>query len=345
VSGSKGKDYLDPFAGKRAAGAAITVVAAPGKPQWKYGNIAGLEVRRTWEEQLQLHPVLLMEPGEGPRVRKEYPIHLKNLIPVRRRNYKMSLAERNFAMEEIARWKLRGIVEPTESEYLSPMVVASKKADPPYRLCIDYRALNERVLGDAYPLPIMEDLFQEACKGRIFTKIDLRSGFHQVGVAPESRHCLAFSSGEELLTFKVLPFGLKVSPAYFCRALNEVLQPCCKFARTYMDDILIVSQNPQEHARHIKAVLQLLGRANFRIAPNKCEVGFAQIKYLGHMLSFGTIAEDPDKVKAIATYELPRTVKSLRRFTAMCAYHRRFVPSFAAKAGPLYDMIREQRAS
>jgi hypothetical protein len=112
-----------------------------------------------------------------------------------------------------------------------------------------------------------------------------------------------------------------------------------------MDDILISSRTQREHVQHIERVLQLLGEAHFRIAPNKCEVGCSTIKYLGHVLSCGTIAEDPEKVTAITEYEVPRTVKSLRRFTAMCAYHRRFVPSFAAKAGPLYDVMREKKGT
>jgi len=336
---------MDTSVGKSSGGAAVNTAAAPEPAQWKYGDLAGPTIQRAWAELLQQYPVLLMEPGIGPRVNKEYPIHVKDYTPVRKRNYPMSLAERAFAMEEIARWKKRGIVAPIESEYLSPLVVAAKKADPPFRLCIDFRGLNERIQGDSYPLPVMEDLFQKACTSKVFTKIDLRSGFHQVGVAKGSRHLLAFSSGEELLGFNVLPFGLKVSPAYFCRALNDTLRPCTAFAMIYMDDILIGSKDQKEHEEHLRAVLATLGKANFRIAPTKCEIGFSKIKYLGHVLSYGKIEEDPDKIAAIVKYTTPKTVKSLRRFVAMCAYHRRFVPAFAAKAGPLYEVMKRQKGT
>jgi len=205
-------------------------------------------------------------------------------------------------------------------------------------MCVDYRLVNERIYGDQYPLPLINELFNKARRGLIFSKIDLASGFYQIPVKKECRGILAFSDGSELYTFTVLPFGLKISPAAFCRILNAALRPCWAFTATFMDDILVFSDSVDEHAQHLLQVLRCLGATNFKIALKKTTLGAHSVQYLGHILSKNELRTDPAKVAAILQWPLPSTVRQLRRFLGTVHYYRGFIPECARLAAPLYDL-------
>jgi len=207
-------------------------------------------------------------PGEGAPLKEEVRIYLRDPRPVKLRNFRTSAEESNFIKGHVAELRAKGILEVSRSEYSSPILLVPKK-DGGRRMCVDYRLVNERIYGDQSPLLLINELFNKARRGLIFSKIDLASGFYQIPVKKECRGILAFSDGSELYTFTVLPFGLKISPAAFCRILNAALRPCWAFTATFMDDILVFSDSVDEHAQHLLQVLRCLGATNFKIALKK----------------------------------------------------------------------------
>ena len=202
-------------------------------------------------------------------------------------------------------------------------------------MVVDYRRLNKRVEADSYPLTHIEDLLNKTAKAKIFSKVDLVSGFHQIPVSPASQKFLAFTAVDDSYTYQFIPFGLNIAPALFTRVLNKALVGCNDYCAIYVDDILVFSQDIKEHSRHLKAVFMALGMANFRVSMKKSTIGVDTVHYLGHILHAGRVEQDPSKITAVKEFLYPSTVKAIRRFLGMCGYYRRFIYNFSLIAAPL----------
>ncbi|PIL31638.1 transcription factor [Ganoderma sinense ZZ0214-1] len=233
-----------------------------------------------------------------------------------------------------------GLIEPSTSPWSAPIIFAKKK-DGTNRLCVDYRRLNDVTVKNAYPLPRIDDTYQHFHGAKFFTTLDLKSGYWQIPVHPESREKTAFTTRFGHYQFRVMEFGLCNAPATFQSFMNELLRPfldCCVIV--YLDDIVIFSNDEHNHVLDVLNVLGALNEAGIVLNEKKCVFARSSILYLGHIISNEGIRPDPDKVNAIISWPTPDNITRVRGFLNLAGYYRRFIPAFARLASPLYDLLK-----
>ena len=208
-------------------------------------------------------------------------------------------------------------------------------------MCMDYRALNALTVRNIYPLPRIEECLDQLYGARYFSKLDLLSGFWQIQIKEEDRKKTAFNTRTGKWEFCVMPFGLTNAPATFQKMMNDILRPLIgRCVIVYIDDILIYSRDRTEHLRHIRQVFQLLSDHNLYAKPSKCSFLQEEIEFCGYLVGKGIVRMDPEKVQAIDSWPLLKTVFHVRSFCGLCSYYRRFIRDFAAMAAPMYDLLR-----
>ena len=232
-----------------------------------------------------------------------------------------------------------GAIRKSSSPWASAVVLVRKK-DGSLRFCIDLRHLNSRTIKDAYSLPRIEETLDCLNGAKIFTSLDLKSGYWQVEMEEESKPLTAFTVGP-LGFFKCerMPFGLTNAPATFQRLMESCLRDLhLNWCIIYLDDIIVFSETPQEHIRRLCRVFQKLASAGLKLKPSKCEF-FEKITYLGHVVSEKGIEVDPKKTEAVQKWPIPKTVTDVRSFLGFTNQYRKFIPKYAHVAGPLNELI------
>jgi len=228
----------------------------------------------------------------------------------------------------------------------APLLVPKKDAQGKLtdkRFCIDYRRLNRATVKDRYNLPAMDDCLMLR-SGRVFSKIDLRSAFWQIPIAPGSQAKTGFQVGNKVYVWLKMPFGLTNAPATMQRLIDRCIGDAIgKFAIAYLDDIIVYSDNEAQHLSHIKSIFKRLHAFGLRINPEKCEFFCRQVVFLGHLISHGEIRIDPDKVSGIKGLERPHDVKSLQRVLGIFGYCRKFILNYAALTVPLTDLLKKDQ--
>ncbi|KAJ9561142.1 hypothetical protein OSB04_006302 [Centaurea solstitialis] len=224
-------------------------------------------------------------------------------------------------------------------------VLFVKEKDRSFRMCIDYMELNKITIKNRYPLPRVDDLFDQLQGATYFSKIDLRSGYHQMRVREEDIAKTAFRTRYGHYEFLVMPFGLTNAPAVFMDLMNRVCRPYLdKFVIVFIDDILIYSQSKEDHEHHLRLILELLKAEKLYAKFSKCEFWIREVHFLGHVVNKG-VHVDPAKIKAIKKWEAPKTPTEIRQFLGLAGYYRRFIANSSKIAQPQTTLTQKDKKS
>jgi hypothetical protein len=249
------------------------------------------------------------------------------------------LAELKKQLQELLK---KGLIRPSSSEWGCPALFVKKKKDNSLRMCVDYRPLNVVTVKNKYPLPRIDILFDQLSKAKVFSKIDLRSGYHQIKIRPQDVPKIAFYTRYGLYEYLVMSFGLTNAPAYFMYLMNSVFMPeLDKFVIVFIDDILIYSENEEDHAEHLRIVLTRLRKHQLYAKFSKCEFWLKTVPFIGHVLSESGILVDPSKVQEVMDWKSPTTVHEVRSFLGLAEYYRRFIPDFSKIAKPMTSLLQK----
>jgi hypothetical protein len=202
-------------------------------------------------------------------------------------------------------------------------VLFVEKKDGTQRMCVDYRSLNEVTIKNKYPLPRIEDLFDQMKGASMFSKIDLRLGYHQLKIRESDIPTTAFCTWYGLYEYTMMPFGLTNAPTYFMYLMNKVfMEYLDKFVVVFIDGILIFSKTEEEHEEHLKLVLEKLRSNQLYAKFSKCDFWLTEVAFLGHIIFAGGVSVDPDKVKDVLNWIPPATVSEIQSFLGLAGYYR-----------------------
>ena len=276
-----------------------------------------------------------LPPGLPPKREVDHRIELlPGSQPVYRSIYKMSPGELDEMRKQLDQLLSNGFIRPSTSPFGAPVLFVKKK-DGSLRMCIDYRGLNMLTVKNRYPLPRCDELFDRIRGAKYFSKLDLRSGYHQVRIHPDDIHKTAFRTRYGHFEFLVLPFGLTNAPATFMHMMNSIFRPYLdKFVIVFLDDILIYSRSLAEHRRHVRQALDLLRENRLYANAKKCSFFKESLSFLGHVVSAEGISMEKDKVKAIQDWPPPVNVSGVRSFLGLAGYYRKFVKKFQQDCKP-----------
>jgi hypothetical protein len=209
---------------------------------------------------------------------------------------------------------------------------------------VDYRSLNEVTMKNKHPLPRIDDLFDQLKGACVFSKIDLRSGYHQIKIRASDIPKTAFITRYGLYKYTIMSFGLTNALAYFMYLMNKVfMEYLDKFMVVFIDDILIFSKNEEEHSEHLRLVLQKLRENQLYAKLNKCEFWLKEVSFLGHIISEAGISVDPSKVKDVLSWNTPQNVLDIRSFLGLAGYYRRFIDGFSKISKPMIELLEKSK--
>ena len=233
------------------------------------------------------------------------------------------------------------IVEYSDSVYNNPVFLV-KKPDGSFRFVTDFRELNKKVAQLFFPLPDISDLINSLGGAKYFTIADLKSGYLNVPLTPESRQYTAFSTNQTKLQFKRLPYGMRSSASFFSCILSKILQSGLnKYLLCYVDDVILFSDTFENHISHLQNFFNLIRKGNVKLAFQKCQFAQTEVKYLGFTISNGTIKPSFDKVAALRDYPTPKRAKNVRQFLAAAQFYREFIPNLGEMTVPLTALLKK----
>ncbi|GJR31998.1 putative reverse transcriptase domain-containing protein [Tanacetum coccineum] len=282
-------------------------------------------------------------PGLPPTRQVEFQIDLvPGDAPVARAPYRLAPSEMKELSEQLKELSDKGFIRPSSSPWGAPVLFVKKK-DGSFRMCIDYRELNKLTVKNRYPLPRIDDLFDQLQGSSVYSKIDLRSGYHQLRVREEDIPKTAFRTRYGHYEFQVMPFGLTNAPAVFMDLMNRVCKPYLdKFMIVFIDDILIYSKNKKEHKEHLKQILELLKKEELYAKFSKCEFWIPKVQFLGHVIDSEGIHVDPAKIESIKDWTSPKSPTEIRQFLGLAGYYRRFIEGFSKIVKPMTKLTQKK---
>ena len=282
-------------------------------------------------------------PGLPPDREIEFCIDLlPETAPISIAPYRMAPAEMKELRKQLGELTEKGFIRNSTSPWGAPVLFA-KKHDGSLRLCIDYRQLNRVTVKNKYPLPRIDELFDQLGGSRYYSKIDLRSGYHQLKIREDDIPKIAFRTRYGHYEFLVMPFGLTNAPAAFMDLMNRVFRPYLdQFVIVFIDDILVYSKTWEEHEQHLRIVLQTLREHQLYAKKEKCDFWLTEVKFLGHVISGQGISVDPAKIETVLQWERPKNVAEIRSFLGLAGYYRRFVKDFSSIAAPMTRLTKKE---
>ena len=265
-------------------------------------------------------------PGLTSLVERE--LDTGDCLPITQHPYRPPESLMMGIREELNSLLDQGIIVRSTSPWSSPMIPV-RKPNGRVRICIDYRWLNRHTRQLQYYMPLLDEILDEIGQCSVVSKLDLSKGFYQVPMKLSDREKTAFVCPMGKFEFIRMPFGLTNAPSVFQQLMEQVLYDHRQYSRPYIDDIIVFSEDWQQHLKHMKGVLGALKEAGLTANPAKCEWGGRHMLYLGHIVGSGTLAVPDDRAKAMEEYVLPKTKKGLRSFLGSISYYRRFIPNVA----------------
>nr|GFC37913.1 putative reverse transcriptase domain-containing protein [Tanacetum cinerariifolium] len=292
------------------------------------------------KKQLQDVPVICnfpeVFPDDLPRLPPPRQVEFKiklipGAAPVARAPYRLAPSELKELSNQLKELSEKGFIHPSSSPWGAPVLFVKKK-DESFRMCIDYRELNKLTVKNRYPLPRIDDLFDQLQGSSVYSKIDLRSGYHQLRIREEDIPITVFWTRYGHFQFQVMPFGVTNAPAVFMDLMKRVCKPYLdKFAIVFIDDILIYSRSKEDHEEHLKTILELLKNEKLYAKFSKCDFWLESAHFLGHV------------VEAIRNWSTPTTPTEVRRFLGLSGYYRRFIEGFSLISKPLSKLTQENK--
>jgi len=274
----------------------------------------------------------------------KHQIDTGDAVPVCNRQWRLPQSTRQTIKEQCDSMLHAGVIEPSTSPWLSPVVLVKKKGGT-LRFCVDYRGLNAVTKRDTYPLPHISEMIDELGPMNIFTTLDARAAYWSVELEESDRPKTAFSDGYRLFQFRRLPFGLSTAPTTFQRTMNLVLSSVLgRHTLAYLDDVIVYSQSFSQHLRDLDETLQLLSLAGLKLNLQKCQFAATTIDFLGFTISPEGVSPNHEKVLAISKTPPPRTVREVRRFLGATGFFRKHIPGYATIASPLHLLLKKGQA-
>ncbi|GKC08407.1 putative reverse transcriptase domain-containing protein [Tanacetum coccineum] len=261
-------------------------------------------------------------PGLPPMRQVEFQIDLVlGAAPVARAPYRLAPSELQELSTQLQELSDKGFIRSSSSPWGAPVLFVKKK-DGSFQMCIDYHELKKLTVKNRYPLPRIDDLFDQLQRSRIYSKIDLRSGYHQLRVREEDILKTSFRTRYSHYEFQVMSFGLTNAPTIFIDLINRVCKPYLgKFVIIFIDDILIYSKSEEEHVEHLKLILELLTKEELYAKFSKCEFWLSKVQFLGHVIDSKGIHVDPAKIESIKDWASPKTLTEIRQFLGLTGYY------------------------
>ncbi|GJV93166.1 putative nucleotidyltransferase, ribonuclease H [Tanacetum coccineum] len=281
-------------------------------------------------------------PGLPPTRQVEFQIDLvPSAAPVARAPYRFAPSEMEELSTQLQELSDKGFIRPSSSPWGASVLFVKKKYGS-FQMCIDYRELNKLTVKNRYPLPRIDDLFDQLQGSSVFSKIDLRSGYHQHRVRNKDIPKTAFRTRYGHYEFQVMPFGLTNAPAVFMDLMNRVCRPYLdKFMIVFIDDILIYSKTKEEHDVHLRLILEWLKKEELYAKFLKCDFWLSKVQFLGHVIDSEGIHVDPANIESIKDWESPKTPTEIRQFLGLVGYYRRFIEGFSKIVKPMTKLTQK----
>ncbi|KAL4011098.1 hypothetical protein IC575_028145 [Cucumis melo] len=301
------------------------------------------EVSLSFEPVVREYPDVFSDelPGLSPPREIDFAIELESdTTPISRAPYRMAPAELKELKVQLQELLDKGFIRPSVSPWRAPVLFVKK--DGSMRLCIDYRELNKVTVKNRYPLPMIDDLFDQLQGATVFSKIDLRSSYHQLRIRDDDIPKMAFRSRYRHYKFIVMSFGFINAHAVFMDLMNRVFKDLLdSFVIVFIDDILVYSKTEAEHEEHLHQVLETLQTNKLYAKFSKCEFWLKKVFFLGHVVSSEGVSVDPAKNEAVTNWPRPSTISEICSFLGLAGYYRRFMEDFSCIASPLTQLTRK----
>jgi hypothetical protein len=281
-----------------------------------------------------------LPPGMPPKRNVVHPIPLEpGTKPVYRPMYRLSPEEKEECEKQVKDLLEKGLVQPSNSPWGAPILFVPKP-NGKLRMCCDFCMLNRATIKNKFPMPQIDDLLDVLHGKRVFSSLDLQSGYWQIALSPEDMKKSAFNTHFGHFEFKVMTFGLANAPATFQSLMNDIFADCRDFVVVYLDDILVFSDSPEQHLQHLKRVLDRLREHKLYAQLPKCDFGLSELKFLGHIVGEFGIKPDPAKVSVVVDWPEPTNAAELRSFLGLAQYFQKFIQGYAQIVCKLYDLLK-----
>lgn len=299
------------------------------------------EQARSDFKKLFIEEYIQPERPEKPHVNSELKLIVKDNNPFHYQPRRLSFSEKGKLRLILDDLVNRNIIQLSNSEYASPIVLVRKK-NGEIRMCIDYRTLNKQLSRDNHPIPLIEDQIIALYNKKYFSRLDLKDGFYHINMHPDSVKFTAFVTPLGHYEYLKMPFGLKVGPSTFQRFIYETFKNLVEKGDVsiYLDDILILSETLEHHFQLLKQVFRLLVKNKMSLRLDKCEFLVTEIEYLGYHITKAGISPTVTGMSAIEKFPLPRNVREIQSFLGLSSYFRKFIEKFSIIAKPLYDLTK-----